>query len=150
MIFDVLYNADLYYGLDEKIKKALQFLQDTELENLEPGRIEIDGDDIFALVQKYTTKDFSDGKWEAHRKYIDIQYMVSGSESFGVVNIDYLESKAEYDEENDIEFFDGDGDYLQLNDDEFVILFPGDAHMPGIAVEEKEEVFKVVIKVAIK
>jgi len=147
MIFDALYNADLYYGLGERIEKALMFLQDTELENLQPGRIDIDGDNIFALVQKYDTKDITEGKWEAHRKYLDIQYMVHGSESFGFVNIDYLEPTEEYNDEKDIEFLKGEGDFLQLNDEEFAIVFPSDAHMPGIAVEEKNEVFKIVIKV---
>lgn len=147
MIFDALYNADLYYGLGERIEKALQFLQDTELDNLQPGRIDIDGENIFALVQKYNTKDITEGKWEAHRKYLDIQYMVHGSESFGFVNIDYLEPTEEYNDEKDIEFLKGEGDFLQLNDEEFAIAFPSDAHMPGIAVEEKNEVFKIVIKV---
>lgn len=147
MVFDALYNADLYYGLGERIEKALQFLQDTELDDLQPGRIDIDGDNIFALVQKYTTKDITEGKWETHRRYLDIQYMVRGSESFGFVNIDYLEPTEEYSEEKDIEFLKGEGDFLQLNDEEFVIVFPNDAHMPGIAVEQIEEVFKIVIKV---
>ena len=150
MVFDALYNADLYYGLSERIKKAFQFLEENDLENLQPGKIEIDGDNIFAQVHKYKTKDISEGKWESHRKYLDIQYMIKGSESFGFVNIDYLEVAEEYNEENDIEFLRGEGDYLQLNDEEFVIVFPSDAHMPGIAVEEKEEVMKIVIKVAIQ
>jgi YhcH/YjgK/YiaL family protein len=147
MVFDALYNADLYYNLGEKIKKAFYFLENTDLQNLQPGRIEIDGDEVFAMVQKYNTKDYSEGKWEAHRKYLDIQYMVHGSESFGFVNIDYLEPLVEYNEENDIEFLIGEGDFLQLNDEEFVIVYPSDAHMPGIVVEQYEEVFKIVIKV---
>jgi len=134
MIFDSLENAEIYYGLGEKFQKAFEFLKTTDLENLPLEKIQIDGDDIFAIPQKYSTKEESEGKWEAHRKYIDIQYLVSGSENIGFVLVDYLEELEPYDDEKDVEFFSGEGDYVQIHDGEFVVFFPDDAHKPGLKV----------------
>lgn len=147
MIYDVIENAHIYYNLGEKFEKALKFLAETDFDSVESGRIDIDGDNIFALVQEYNTKDPDKGKWEAHRKYIDIQYVHTGGEDFGFVNVDYLESDGKYNAEKDIEYFSGDGDFLQIHDGEFIILFPQDAHMPGLTIEESEKIKKVVIKV---
>ena len=149
MVFDSLENAKLYYGLSERIEKALKFLSENDFTKMEEGKVEIDGDNIYAMVVKYKTKEPSEGRWENHRKYIDVQYLASGSEVIGFVNEDYLDIDTEYNEENDIQFFKGDGDYVQLNEQEFVILYPQDAHMPQLAVEESEEVLKVVIKVKV-
>jgi beta-galactosidase beta subunit len=60
-------------GLAQRFAKAFHFLQTADLENAEPGRVDIDGDQIFALIQEYNTKPLAQGFWEAHRKYIDIQ-----------------------------------------------------------------------------
>ena len=124
MIFDSINNSGIYYGLGEKFERALSFLKDTNFSEVESGRMDIDGDNIFALVQEYKTKDPDDGKWESHRKYIDIHYIISGSEDFGFVNFEYLEVLEPYNEENDVAFYEGDGDFLQLHEGEFVILFP--------------------------
>ena len=149
MIFDSLKNASIYYPLSDRIKTALQFLEDIDPDNLKEGKIEIDGENIFALVQKYKTKDSDTINWESHRKYIDIQYMVEGSEDFGFVNCDYLNSIVDYDEEKDCELYEGEGDYPQLNDDEFIILFPEDVHKPGLKIEKSESVLKIVVKVKV-
>ncbi|MBU1096658.1 MAG: YhcH/YjgK/YiaL family protein [Ignavibacteriae bacterium HGW-Ignavibacteriae-2] len=149
MIYDSIENAKFYYNIDEKIKTALQFLSETDFTEAEPGRVDIDGDKIFALIQKYNTKPEDQGRWEAHRNYIDIQFVALGSETIGFVNVDYLDIIQEYDSSKDVEFYDGEGDFVQLNEDEFVVFFPHDAHMPGIEVEDTEEVIKVVVKIAV-
>ena len=147
MIFDAIENAERYTGLGNKFKKAFNFLTTADFDSLQEGKTEIDGDEVFALVQKYNTKDLSQGKWENHQKYIDIQYIISGTENMGVVLADYLDIIEDYNEENDCEILDGDGDFLQVSEGEFVIFYPEDAHMPGLVVEKKEEVHKVVIKI---
>lgn len=149
MIFDSIENAKLYYGLGERFQKAFEYLSSVDFTELKPGRYEIDGDNIYALVQKYMTKDPDDGNWEAHQNYIDLQYVFSGSETFGVVNSDYLDEVSDYDDEKDVVLLEGEGDFLQLNDGEFVVVFPHEAHMPGMAVEENEEVLKVVVKIKV-
>ena len=149
MVFDSIENAEMYYGLGEKFKKAFEFLKTTDFNTLTEDRIELDGKNIFAMVQKYKTRNSDDAKWEAHQKYIDIQYVVSGAENMGFVLADYLEIKEKYNEENDIEFLEGLGDYVQVNEGEFAIFFPDDAHMPGIKIKENEMVHKVVVKVKV-
>ncbi|MDD5435916.1 MAG: YhcH/YjgK/YiaL family protein, partial [Nitrospira sp.] len=97
MITDLLNNASQYSKMNMKIETALNYLQDTDLSNLKPGRYEIDGSDIFALMQNYETKPKENGFWEAHRKYIDIQYVIKGTELIGYANIVHLKS-GEYDD----------------------------------------------------
>ncbi|MCF8262500.1 MAG: YhcH/YjgK/YiaL family protein [Melioribacteraceae bacterium] len=149
MIFDSIENAEIYYGLGERFETAFEYLKNCDFNSLPLEKVEIDGENIFALPQKYITKNDDEARWESHRKYVDIQYMASGSENMGYVLEDYLDQTDEYDDARDVEFFDGEGDYLQLNGGEFVVFFPDDAHKPGLKIEEKEEVFKVVIKVRI-
>jgi len=151
MIFDAIENAEIYYGLGEKFKTAFEFLKSTDFKSLKDGKIEIeiDGDNIFAIVQKYETKNSDDGIWEAHRKYIDIQYMISGAENMGFVIADYLEISEKYNEADDVEILKGLGDFVQVNEGEFVIFSPDDAHMPGLKIKENEMVRKVVIKVKV-
>ena len=149
MIFDAIENAEVYYGLGEKFKRAFEFIKSTDLKSLKDGKIEIDGDNVFAIAQKYKTKDSDDGIWEAHRKYIDIQYMISGAENMGFVLADYLEISDKYNEADDVEILKGLGDFVQVNEGEFVIFFPDDAHMPGLKIKENEEISKVVVKIKI-
>lgn len=149
MIFDSIENAELYYGLNSRIKTAFDFIKKTDFKTLEEERVEIDGDNIFAMIQKYKTRNTEDAKWEAHRKYIDIQFMISGAENMGFVLADYLDIIEEYKDDKDVEFLEGLGDYVQVNENEFVIFFPDDAHMPGLKIKENEMVHKVVIKVKI-
>ena len=85
MIFDSIENAEIYFGLGEKFKTAFEFINSTDFDSVKDDRIEIDGENIFALLQRYETKNPEHAAWESHRKYIDIQYMVSGAENMGFV-----------------------------------------------------------------
>ena len=149
MIFDSIENSEIYYGLGEKFQKAFEYIKNTDFSKISDAKIEIDGDNIFALVQKYNTKNPKNAKWEAHRKYIDVQCMISGAENIGFVLSDYLDITEEYNEEKDVEFYDGLGDFVQLNEGEFAVFFPNDAHKPGLHIKESELVHKVVVKVRI-
>ncbi|MFN3667553.1 MAG: YhcH/YjgK/YiaL family protein, partial [Sediminibacterium sp.] len=83
MVIDQLSNAARYYGLGTLIEKALLFLQHTDLNTLENGKHELEGDALFAIVQEYDTKDPAQEKLESHKKYIDVQFVVSGTEKMG-------------------------------------------------------------------
>ena len=74
MIVDRLANLDLYRGLAPRWVKALEFLRDSDLLSLSLGRHDLDGDRLFALVQDYETKPTEQCRWEAHRRYCDIQF----------------------------------------------------------------------------
>lgn len=87
MILDRLENAALYFGLGEGIATALKYLQSNDCTKLPVGKIPIQGEQIYALVQDNTTKTRDQGVWEAHRKYIDVQFVAAGVEEMGHSNI---------------------------------------------------------------
>jgi YhcH/YjgK/YiaL family protein len=147
MIFDRLKNAQQYFPLGERIEKALHYLSTTDFTNVEPGTYEIDGENIFAIVQEYNTKPSSSAKWEAHKKYIDIQYMVSGKEKMGFTDSQKVIVLQEYHQGNDIILYKGEGNFLIADEGHFAIFFPSDIHMPQLALNIPKEVKKVVVKV---
>ena len=107
MIIDQLNNAVFYRGLSRRIAAGLKFLAQTDCRSLAPGRHAIDGDNVFALAQEYQTKPRSQGVWEAHRRYIDIQYVVSGIEIMGYAPISALAVTQPYSAEKDCALFAG-------------------------------------------
>ncbi|MFA5687986.1 MAG: YhcH/YjgK/YiaL family protein [Kiritimatiellales bacterium] len=147
MIIDRIENVPLYAGLGAKVQQALEYLAKTDFKALESGRYEIAGDEVFALVQRYETKPHDQGLWEAHRRYIDVQYLVSGSEIMGYAPLDTLAVKEPYKPENDCELLTGTGDFLTVSPRMFAVFFPQDAHMPGLMNKIPEPVIKVVVKV---
>lgn len=149
MITDLLTNASTYFDLNERITKALRYLIDTDCQAIEAGRYEIDGSQIFAMVQDYTTKRPEEMKFESHRKYIDVQYVAKGEETMGYTDISRLSVTQDYDAENDVMLFDGEGVSLYLPAGAFVILYPQDGHQPCVISGEPQAVRKVVIKVAV-
>ena len=146
MIIDRLENAGTYTGLDSGIASALNFLKTTDLEKAGEGRHDIDGDAVYALVMDYTTKPASEGVWETHRRYIDVQYVVSGVERMGYASLDAL-AAGPYNKEEDYLFLKGSGDFVLMPAGTFIILWPQDAHIPGTSVDQPSPVRKVVIKV---
>jgi YhcH/YjgK/YiaL family protein len=120
------------------------------LKNIQPGKYEIDGENIFALVSEYKTKSESEGKLEAHKKYIDVQYVIDGEELMGYAPLNGQEILVPYKEENDIVFFTGDKSFTKVSTGMFAIFFPTDVHMPGINTGKISDVKKLVIKVRIK
>ena len=148
MITDLLENAGLYTGLGPRIAAGFDFLSRTDLGALTVGRHEIDGAALFALVSDYVPKIESDGRWEAHRKYIDLQYVARGAERIGVAPIGRL-AAGEYNEQKDITWLTGAGDFVTVAAGQFMLLWPGDAHMPGIETGFVGPVRKVVVKIAL-
>jgi len=150
MIIDKFKNIDLYSELSERISKAINFLQETDFSNFEPGRIEIDNDNIFALLSEYQTKNPDDCRLEAHRKYIDIQYIVSGSELIGYAPLNNQTVIEKYSEEKDVIFFEGKTSLMRLDAGMFAVFFPDDLHKPCIqAKKTSKTVQKVVVKIAV-
>ncbi len=149
MIIDTLKNSALYQGLGPRIAAGLNYLKSTDFSRLEPGKYEIDGQRLFAMVQGYTSKPRHEGKWEAHRKYIDIQFIVRGVESMGYANLDALTVSQPYNDKDDYLLLEGSGDFLTAGAGTFILFAPQDAHMPGLALTTPQPVIKVVVKVLI-
>ena len=149
MIKDKLENSENYYSLSKNIRKGLEWLSSNDLINIENGKHIINGDSLYANVQEYETK--SDADYEAHKKYIDIQYIINGNEYIGVSNYDNCKTCKQYDPQKDIEFLtlDEDDKYIELEEGEFMILFPNDAHKPSINPQKQTHVKKAVVKVAV-
>lgn len=149
MIFDQLKNSHLYYSLGEKFEKAFKYLSETDFTNLEPGNYQIDGEDVYAIVQLYNAKPSSAGKWEAHRKYADIQYVFSGKEKMGISSLDRVIVIDGYNADKDYAIYKGEGNFFIIEEGNFALFFPTDVHMPSIAINIPKEVKKVVVKVKV-
>ena len=102
MIIDKIENAHLYYSINPNLKKGLIAIADINPDLIETKRYDIDGDKVYALVQEYEPKNINDGKYEAHRKYTDIQFMLKGSELMGWANLSQFTPNCDFDVENDV------------------------------------------------
>jgi YhcH/YjgK/YiaL family protein len=149
MILDRIENAGLYVGLNAGFAKAFEVLKDKSLNKKEDGRYAVDGDKIYYTIQRYTTKPLSEGKLEAHRKYIDIQFLLSGAELLGYSPLKGLLVAEEYNTEKDIAFFETPKEItkVKLEPGLFCILFPHDAHLPCRQLAGPADVHKVVVKI---
>ncbi len=153
MILDQLKHAGFYLGLGRRIAAGLRFLAENDCRALAPGRHAIEGDNVYALVQEYRTKPRAAGIWEAHRRYVDIQYVAGGAEIMGYAPVSNLTVQQPYNIEKDCELFggpaSGSGEFFRVPTGVFAIFAPPDAHMPGLADGAPAAVRKVVVKVQI-
>jgi YhcH/YjgK/YiaL family protein len=146
MITDHLANGHRYAALGPRLARALAFLQQSDLPGLADGRYDIDGEAVYALVQRYTSKRPDQGRWEAHQRYADLQYVAEGRERMGYGQLARF-GRGTYDPAKDIEFLTGDGDFVLLGAGDFIVLWPGEVHMPGMAVGAPAAVRKIVVKI---
>lgn len=148
MIHGSLKHLARYEGLSPALKQGLRFLAETDLSAAAPGRIDIDGDRVFALIQEYETR-AENNTPEAHRAYADIQYLLHGEEFIGVAPLEAMTEEVEARPENDIWFYRGETDRVRIGGDVFAIFFPEDAHAPCIAAGACANVRKCVVKVRV-
>ncbi|GAF73247.1 unnamed protein product, partial [marine sediment metagenome] len=119
--------------------------------DLEEGRVEIEGDRLFALVQNYPPKPVEGAQFEAHRRYADVQYIAAGAEMIGYAPTETLEVETAYDAEKDIGFYAQPARYtpVAVPAGSFAVFYPQDAHMPCCRLDSDEPVHKIVVKVAL-
>jgi YhcH/YjgK/YiaL family protein len=149
MILDELRNAPLYRSISPRMAQALDFLQKTDFARLEPGRRAVQGEEVFALVLALETKPKGAAIWEAHRRYIDVQYVFEGAERMGRADVRALKPSGEYDAEKDLLKLKGRGDFFTVPAGTFVIFWPHDAHLPDVALKAPQPVKKAVVKVLV-
>ncbi len=153
MVLDNVKNLSLYKSLIASMDKIEAFVKEYKASPKENGTYFLDnadGSKLRASVSTYDTKSAEGSFFEAHKKYIDLQYIADGEENIGWAYLDNnLKPTDEFDAEKDIGFFDGDcGSWITVKKDSFVILFPEDAHMPCISTTDKpESVTKIVFKI---
>jgi YhcH/YjgK/YiaL family protein len=149
MIFGSFENCERYFSVNEKLTAAFEFIERAVREGLPVSRYELDSEGNYAFVQEYDTK--TESKWEAHRKYIDVQYIIEGVEVMDVDRISSLDETIPYDETRDIAFFEGGEGATRcvVRAGEYAIFFPEDAHRPGLCLDVPAPVRKIVVKIKV-
>ena len=147
MVADHIKYASEYFNLNPPIRLALEYLQRVDAGALDAGRHDVDGDHVFALVSDYLTRRPEDAFWEAHRRHVDVQFVHSGRERIGYGHLSAFECDP-YDADRDLVVARGSSDRMvDVGPGGFVVLFPHEAHMPGLSAGAVETVRKVVVKV---
>ncbi len=143
--------AIAFHKNPERWRMAFEFLKSHKLANLEPKRYDIDGDNLYASVSQYSTENEEDKNFEAHRKYIDIQYVISGNERIGIARLsDTTTTFQAYDPDKDIGLYNAKPlGMFEATPGTFFIFFPQDAHKPGLNPGATTQVKKLVIKLKV-
>lgn len=152
MIVSDLEHIERQLPMTASFKKAIEFLRRPESSALPDGRVDVDGDFVFALPQRYETALAETPRFEHHRKYIDIQFIVSGEEIIGWAPAERMTVTEAYDPGKDIAFGTakaGETTPVCLRAGQMAILFPEDGHAPRLAAGEPSAVHKIVMKVAV-
>jgi YhcH/YjgK/YiaL family protein len=148
MVLDSLESAGRYWTLHTMFPRAFEFLRNLTQKELPSGRYEIEGEKAYGIIALERGKRREEAGLEAHRRYIDIQCCLEGTETMGWKPTAECRGDSEgYSEERDIEFFRGRPQaWITLTPGRFAIFFPEDAHAPLVA---EGWVRKVVVKVLV-
>ena len=149
MIIEKLENAEKYFELHPAFEKAFTFLRQENLAEMELKKYELDGDKLFCTISNAKGRKREGSKLEAHKKYIDIQYVIAGDEEMGWKQTSTcMDVESEYSAEKDVAFYnDEPTSWIKVPPGSFTIFFPNDAHIPVIG---DGEIHKVVFKVAVQ
>jgi biofilm protein TabA len=151
MILESLSRAARCETLSPGMAAALRYLRSVDLNSLPDGKVEIDGPRLIANLARYQTKRPEQSVWESHRKYIDVQYVVSGVERIGYVPLENAPPvHSPYDDAKDVIFYEPGSDSFTLRAGQFAIFYPEDIHAPSLADGEPSPVLKVVMKVLVE
>jgi YhcH/YjgK/YiaL family protein len=151
MLTDTINNLSRYDSIIPHIKSIGRYLDKNNIKLLDPGKYPIENEAAYLLIQNYTTNHESDKKWESHRKYIDIQLVLSGFEYIGYCPAKSLIPTEDYNESKDIIFYKEIKDgfsRLYIQADTFAVFSPGEAHKPGCHISEPSAVKKAVFKIS--
>jgi biofilm protein TabA len=150
MITDTLENSH-YYPFGPAWQKAFEFLNTLSADTPD-GKYPINGEAMFAMVMSYETKEPDEAKFEAHKKYADIQTTLIGAEGIAVVDTKNMQETIAYDDSSDVAFYETPKTIPTLVDvypKSFAFLLPQDCHMPQLAVGASQLIKKVVVKIAL-
>lgn len=146
MIIDKFENIRFYGSMLKYLENGLEAVD--ALKSREPGRYEFEGG--YFMVQKGTTKPMEEGSFETHRKYIDVQIILEGSEEIAWKEITDLTPVAEYNPKKDVERLQGSYDHvIKITEGMFYAVFPHDGHKPVSHTETPQEYTKIVMKLPV-
>ena len=144
----LLCNINFYKSIPNKFDSCINFINNFKINPLPPGRYDLNGDG-FVNVCEYETTDEENCIKEAHKKYIDVHYMVSGAEL----------AKQAFIDEVAVNFYKEDDDYVAvtgnfnrsfvLKEGDVFIAYPEDAHLTRISVASAEKVKKLIFKIPV-
>jgi len=153
MIVTALENLPHQIAISPNMHKALEYLKNVPAAGLAPGQVEIDGKNVYVMIQAYETRPAADEeRLEAHRNYIDIQYVAAGEEAMGWAHIAALQNPTAYNPEKDVWYgtLPAAGmTRVQVMAGQAAVFFPEDAHAPKLAVAASANVLKIVVKVRV-
>ena len=148
MIYDKIDNLEIYAGISEDIRLGLEWLRDVN-PDIDKGVYEI-SPRVKAIVSEYTTKEANENGYEAHRVYIDIQFLLKGSEKICCLPLEYLKETKHYNAEIDASFYEESvvkPQEMLIGNGFFAVFFPQEGHMPGLRDGNCKDVKKIVIKI---
>jgi len=151
MIFDTLNQSSRYHALSPRLAKAFEFLENMT-DDVAVKRHDIDGDNVYALVQGYDTTPVETRQYEVHRQYLDVQYIHRGHELiYWKPLAELTDETMAYSDEHDAQLFayQPAGVPFAIGPGQFTILYPTDGHIPCCSIEGASPVLKVVVKVRI-
>jgi YhcH/YjgK/YiaL family protein len=150
MIFDLLTNINVYCRPESRLHQGLILAHDITPAPPD-GRLEVDGNLLYATVASYATGARQERRFESHRKYIDIQVMLEGMEAIDVVSDKALAVTEAYDEARDVVFYTAPRDFstLLMRPGCFAVFYPQDLHRPGCSIGTSRAVRKIVVKVRV-
>ena len=149
MILARLADADRYLSLHPLFARAFEFLRSTDLMTLAPGKHDVQGEQLFAIVEACGGRTRAEAKLECHRRYIDIQLVLEGVDEMGWKPVaECVDPATEFDAARDIRFFnDAPSSWIATPPGAFCLFFPNDAHAPLVGTGM---IRKVVVKIAVQ
>ncbi|HOU96878.1 MAG TPA: YhcH/YjgK/YiaL family protein [Bacteroidales bacterium] len=137
-----------YFAKKELWDKSFEWLRTNDLDTISPGRYIIDGGNVTATVSEEPAPEFEKVRWEKHKNFNDLQYIVKGKARMGSVPVTEASIAESYDPKRDIEFYNAEGELYDAGPGTFFIFTPDDVHRPGIKADDFDgPVKKIVIKI---
>ncbi|MFH2113111.1 MAG: YhcH/YjgK/YiaL family protein [Spirochaetota bacterium] len=152
MIADSIRNKTLYAGISPRLALALDYVETQKSAGFTEQTVEMDGRQVYVMYQSYVTESAEGRQYEAHRRYIDVQYIVEGEEVIRAADLADMTEMSGYDAEKDVQWFmpeAGKENVMHLKAGQFAVFFPQDAHMPKLTAGSPGAVKKIVVKVAV-
>ncbi len=156
MIADSIRNKDQYACLSPRLARALEYVEAQKAAGFAEKTVELDGRQVYAMYQTYVTESAEGRQYEAHRRYIDVQYILEGEEVIQAADLAGMARMSDYDGEKDVQWFMPEAgresspvSVIHLKAGQFAVFFPQDAHMPKLASVAPGPVKKIVVKVAV-
>ena len=147
MIIGNIKDAKRYFGINKNFEKAFEFLKSLSKDAFAES---FEGEGFhggISVIERNMSEPVQEKRLEAHKKYLDIHFVIDGAEMIGYADIDTVTPETEYSEEKDVWFLKGEQQKFVLNEGDFCIVFPEDVHAPGTPVSKDGKLKKAVVKI---